>query len=480
MLVVLAALSLALPPRAEIDCEALARGWLAAHGGAAEGATVPDVLRDRFAHLRLGAFALAFPPESFSFWGEAYADALVGLLDVQLAWIDQAAPGDPARAEQEQRVATLRKWLASQGKRLRKLEPAAGSDLVAALEPEAEVRAALEELAAYFDAGGPLAPPAAEDAAGVANAGAAAAAGAPARKPAELVFLPGREDFVPFVYVLGLLDEPWRGSYWTPDAARWTHCEWAHRRLIALEFATPAFERDWEQSISMTQKNKRGLVEHVVQLGARQIFEDMGVPALFAVALANNLTIDVYGEVDTRNDGDTAAREIGEVSIFVPGALSDGVLPAANADSRWRKEKGKEYFLPPLRQGQKDGSKDARSKWQKKTHFTIDGDKGGKHTVAGPFFGPGEDAPPDDFLADYAEFLRAYRSGFLHWLREHGAGEDDADLSRRAYGDFLRRVAGGAPLGDALKAVYADPLSDGKASETTLEGRFLDWLSKGK
>ena len=261
-----------------------------------------------------------------------------------------------------------------------------------------------------------------------------------------------------------------------------TNCRWSGARILALEYAGLNAQQNFTESISMTQKNKRALVEHAMQLGARSHFQRLHVPALFAVALANNLTIQLYGEVDTRNDGDTSARKIDEVSIFVPGALSDGVLPAANADSRWRRDKGEDYFLPALRQGQKDGAKKAKKKWDKKLHFVLEGTSGGQHYVKAPFFGPGSEGPPEDFLPDYAEFLRAYRAGFLHWLREFGggdAGAEDSSASQAKFATFLALLASGEKdLEQSFAGAYPLPLSQAKLTEESLEGRFLTWLAE--
>jgi hypothetical protein len=452
----------AVPGSEGLDHEAVARAWLAERKLDPAGKTPPDVVREHFVHLRWGVFDVSFPPGSFSDWGEAYAQSLAGLLRLQEAWLGWIPPqaSDEARSSALARIAALHAWAEPLGKSLKKLDAEPGAELLELLDASEEVRSAAAELASYFGSGGPI-----------------PREGEPRFVP--LVFAPGREDFVPFVSVIGLVDEPWRHEYWSPDVVTWLHCEWGGMRVLALEFATEDASRDWEKSTSMTQENKKALAEHVVQLGARQLFEQLGVPSLFAVALANNITIEIFGEVDTRNDGDTKARKIDEVSVFVPGALSDGVLPAANADSRWRMDKGVKYFVPALRKGQKDGAKEARSKWEKKTHFALEGDEGGKHTVEAPFFGPGSEPPPEDFLADYTEFLRAYRSGFLHWLREAGV-DGDAERSRRAFGDLLTRMSGGAELAAALEATYPLPMSAEKLTEKTLEGSFLSWLAEQK
>lgn len=447
------------------DNEALARAWLEQLGIDPAGKQVPEVLSAGFAHLRLGLFDVHVPAGSPGEWSQAYLDSIDGLLQLQELWLRWVPPREDAEghARAAGQLATLRASFDKLSKRdLAKAEVGPGGDLLEALGLDEEARSAAAGLVSWFGAGGPL-----------------PHEGEP--RFVSLVFAPDRVSFVTVMSVIGLLDEPWRHDYWSPDIVTWTHGKWGGIRVLALQYASLDATENYEDSISMTQKNKRALPEHVVQLGGRTLLEQLGVPSLFAVALANNMTIEIYGEVDTRNDGDTSARKIDAVDIFVPGAFSDGTLPPANADSRWRKDKGEDNFIPVLRKGQKDGAKKARSKWQKKILFALEGEKGEKEYVSAPFFGPGSEAPPTEYLADYTEFLRAYRAGFLHWLREFGV-EGDREASQRAFGDFLTRIAS-APepdLGAALEAVYPLPLSKEKIDDNTLEGRFLDWLSDQK
>ena len=98
-----------------------------------------------------------------------------------------------------------------------------------------------------------------------------------------------------------------------------------------------------------------------------------------------------------------------------------------------------------------------------------------------PFFGSaaqGKELPPPEFLTDYLEFFRAYKSCFLHWLREKSTPKPDA--SRAKFAELLRQVAeAGSAAGfeELVSEVYAIPLSAADLSKDSLEQRFLAWLA---
>ena len=197
--------------------------------------------------------------------------------------------------------------------------------------------------------------------------------------------------------------------------------------------------------------------------------------------LANILVIDVFGQVDTRNDGDQRAKMTEEVSVFVPGALGDGTMPAVSADSRWRADQGADYFVRVLFQSQKDGSNEAESRALKLATFPmVADDKVKEFTVHAPFLGSAAMVPEEEFLGDYIEFLRAYRVAFLYWLRAESQGSDKK--SAAAFAELLAGLARDetTPLIDLLQDVYKKPLSSETFDKKTLEGEFLGWLSKQK
>ena len=85
--------------------------------------------------------------------------------------------------------------------------------------------------------------------------------------------------------------------------------------------------------------------------------------------------------------------------------------------------------------------------------------------------------PPDSVADDYAEFLRAYKSGFLHWLQTEAAGKKE---SRAKFGEFFVTLAQGEPrdFQVAVEEFYGSPLSSKDVDKNDLEGQFLKFVSK--
>ena len=82
-----------------------------------------------------------------------------------------------------------------------------------------------------------------------------------------------------------------------------------------------------------------------------------------------------------------------------------------------------------------------------------------------------------------AELIRAYRTGFLGWLRNHGAGKRPESMNR--FGELLRAVSDPRERRDLptlFEDVYGVPLSaestEALFETDTLESRFLKWLPK--
>ena len=103
--------------------------------------------------------------------------------------------------------------------------------------------------------------------------------------------------------------------------------------------------------------------------------------------------------------------------------------------------------------------------------------------TTGPFLGTAakdRPQPSEDFDGDHKEFLRAYRTAFVYWLREKGA--DGKKPSHRAFAELLTSLAG-TPDANALESILSKvyeerPLSTSELSTDDLEGAFLTWLSK--
>jgi hypothetical protein len=246
------------------------------------------------------------------------------------------------------------------------------------------------------------------------------------------------------------------------------------------------FTGDYTLGTPMVEFNKKGLEQQVVQLSLMALFQNTfedGMPAPINATLSSNLVIDLYGEVDTRTDGDLRGKKTQDRSIFVPGVVSDGVLPPDYADGRFRSPgNGSDHFTAVLRTVQRDGAKRASDRdGRLRTFVMLSDDQTQEFVLHAPFLAPegsSIEPPPDPFLGDYLEFMRSYRICFLDWLRNEGAG--GRSESQRAFARLLVLLARGARnLDVAVEQVYEAPLSDGSASSDSLEGRFLEWLGGG-
>ena len=221
--------------------------------------------------------------------------------------------------------------------------------------------------------------------------------------------------------------------------------------------------------------------------------------ALLEKGLAVKLTIAVCGRANTI-DGEGAITSSGATtapySRFVPGGNpAGGHLPPAPAaplnsmlENHWRKGNGEDFFVAPLRKGQKAGSKRAAKnkdhplRKDKTAHFELEA-SGKKHLVTAPFLGElakQQQYPPPDFLNDYREFNRSYQTCFLHWLSQHGSKES-AEQSEEMFRELVLRMGSRETLVlDAVaEQVYGVPLSGTDPSTESLEWRFLAWLQSG-
>jgi len=101
--------------------------------------------------------------------------------------------------------------------------------------------------------------------------------------------------------------------------------------------------------------------------------------------------------------------------------------------------------------------------------------------VRAPFFGSaaqGKELPPPEFMTDYLEFFRAYKSCFVHWLRDESAGKGEGGEAK--FAQLLRQVAeagSAASFEELVAEVYAVPLASADFSKDNLELRFLAWLA---
>jgi len=460
----------------------LARRWLERQeydSAEALGVGLEEVLKRRLTRLEWGALDLRMPPEALADprWCRRITGSLDALLEAQtefLRWL--AGPASAASTREIARdtkahVKELKKWLKGlKPRHFADLQALRGKDLIDVLQPKPSVVEALRAFNAYLVRGGPL-----------------------QRKVelrrARIIFQPTRRDLVEFACTVGLLRPKLREFFWVSGLENWTVFDFDGTRVVGMQYAGPKAEDDYTDAIAMDGRNKNALFEHVVQLGVRSLMESVSrgkIEPLLAGGLANELVIELYGEVDTRSDGDLRSRSTLARSVFVPGANSSGgFLPPASADSRWRSDKGKHHFQRVLKRAQKGGGKRARSRTDKLSSFRlITDDESDKFVIQAPFLGPQALAPPPaKFFGDYAELLRAYRAGFLYWLRTEAGGKRGE--SGKLFSELLRASTDPRErrdLAQLFEETYGTALSAGGPGELfesdSLEGRFLVWLSK--
>lgn len=301
---------------------------------------------------------------------------------------------------------------------------------------------------------------------------------------APLVLFPERKEFVEFIAYVGWSDDYKRPYYWVDGTSVWNECFVDNARAACLEF--PAVGGgDYTDGMPMNQKNPLEMEQQITQLAAMALYESYygsRLPGALVGGLANNIVIDIYGEVDTRLDGSLKSNQTNARSVFIPGGRSEGgLLPENSAKNRWRDDAGKDYFIRVLRKAQKAGKSHNKSTKHKYKSFLLVNAAGSqRHVTTAPVFGSvaaDRATPPDSVADDYSEFLRAYKSGFLYWLQTQAAGKKE---SRAKFGEFLVTLAQGTPkdFESAIEEFYGAPLSSKEVDKNDLEGRFLKFVSK--
>lgn len=305
-----------------------------------------------------------------------------------------------------------------------------------------------------------------------------------------LVIVPERGRYLEFVSFAGWLRPEIEENFWHDGIINWTNCYIEEYRFLALRFPSMDGSSDgYMKGISMNSRTDNGLQQQIAQLAALSLLDNYygsKIPPALAGGLSVMLTVDQFGECNTKVDGDLRERRTEAYEMFVPGGQSEGGILATNfADSRWRKKQGADFFKGVLRQAQKAGAKEAkRIRGPKNRHFELENDTKNKRiTVSGPFLGS-QAADISDleemFLGERDEFLRSYRTGFLHWLRTASMGK--ANKSAPRFAQWLQTLADpveGEEFEVMTKRIFGDvPLSDVDSSEATLEGRFLAWIQK--
>jgi hypothetical protein len=451
--------------------ESLAQRWLERNDAASDHpGGWQALMEERFAHLAVGLFELRIPCAALrdSAGAKQSARAVQALLECQVGWFAWARGEVGVKTEKSAKEDPVSKWLAGwSAKTFAGLAP--GADLAELGSVPAAVREALARLRSEMRQGAPLG--IAGELAGV-----------------RLALFPQRSEFVEFVSVAGRLDQHLTATAWNPGLNTWLEYSAQDTRFLCLEYGSDTAGCPIAAGESVTDRNPLALAELVAQVATRvllvRLYAGQLDPAL-ASSMANALVIELYGELDTRIDGDVRSRSVEGRSVFVPGGNPDGgFLPASSAENRWRGTKGRDHFVGVLAQAQKASGKKAETRPGRLTRFELFSDDGSrKEIVSAPFLGPNAAKPAEVVLADYLELVRCYGVAFLHWLRASGAGERAASAQR--FGEFLRALGRSGKAEDlprTLQELYGRPLSasspDELFAQDTLEGDFLAWLSK--
>lgn len=460
----------------KIDFPALAAELLERHNSTEALASTFDFesfLQGEFVYLRLGLFDLHMEQTSAldRIAADDFVDVAAALLDLQSVWLDWTKPVSKDQADARKQLSTLKDFV----KRLR------GKAIVAAAKKGG--KGALFDLLSAQDS--------VHDAAeGFSTFMSSGACLGQDRYPERetVVVVPDRRSFLQFLAFAGWLRPELQGKFWDRSVTGWTNCYIDEYRFLSMQLPNTDGSNDQHfKGVSMNERVANGLQQQIAQLSALALVDNYygsKVPPGLAGGLSVLMTVDVFGECNTRVDGDLSERRTEAYSVFVPGGNPNGGILGANiADSPWRKKQGGDYFADVLKASQRSGAKDARKLSGRLRHFQLKNKERTKRTVvSGPFFGPdakGFDGLPGMYEGDKEEFLRAYRTGFLHWLRSESM--EDEEPSGQAFAEWLRDLAD-PEAGDFIELTVEGfggvPLSNDEATEETLEGRYLKWISK--
>lgn len=426
------------------------------------------LLETRFISARCGLFDLRMPVPALA--KKRTAREFIGLvratLEAQVAWLDwmgeSASGGEELQADF---ALILKDFKHYRPDAILKGVKTDERDFFAIVGASDKILPALERVAIAMGTGAPL---------GLERE----------NTPAQLVLIPDRKQFVEFVAYVGWSDETKKPHYWVDGTEVWMECFIDQSRAACLEY--PAVNRgDYTAGTRMNEKNPKEMEQQVTQIAAMSLFDNYyggRLPAALVGGLANNLVIEVFGEVDTRLDGSVKSNQTFARSVFIPGGNSEGgFLGKQSAENRWRSNAGRLHFLKVLKSAQKLGKSTAKKEKHKyKSFLLMSQDESQRYVVKAPIFGTpsiGNPTPPPGVYDDYLEFLRAYKSGFLFWMQTQIDGKKK---SPARFAEFLAELSRGEPkdFEQAIKDFYGMPLSSTELGKEDLEGRFLKFLSK--
>lgn len=433
------------------------------------------LLAKHFFHARIGLLDLAVDASLVADKGIAdnVLKMALAVTRLQARFLEQAGATDAPGKQAQEDAQLLVDWLGGvRGDTLAAAAAGKPGDLLTALAPKPPVVEAAARFEQYMLSGAAL---------GMAREG---------QLHEVLILAPERKHFHELLGLFGWLMPELQGTYWHDGTVPWTNTYFNTVTVVALEYHTGDNARgSIYAGIDTNERNPTAMQQQVVQLAANSLITSLygeRVPPALVGAMAINLVIDLYGECATRVDGDLRQRRTEAREVFIPGGQSEGgMLPPNFANSRFRGEEGKDHYLLPLKSCQSAGATQAKQERKKGKieHFQIQDDSQSKRMIlTAPLLGtPAAAQPPlpEAFHADGAEFFRAYRTCFLHWLETEGGGAKKKSVE--AYGALLGELAAldsAANLEVAIEKVYGRPLSSATPSKDDLEGRFLAWLAK--
>lgn len=463
-------------PTTQINFENAARAFFESRGQKdvkPETLKLDDVLAKHFVHVEIGAFEIYTPRTGLEKRGEDLKSAAAALLDAQVLWLDwiKAASKDQKQALADFKL--VNKWI--DGWNVGALQQAArkeSQDLTASIVASDAIKAALGRIAPMMQRNELV--------------------GTPREQPqiVRLYLMPTRRDFVEFLAVIGWIQPDQRVNYWLDNAADWMQAFYNADQIVALEYASAARTPGrYDESLTLDKEDGGTMQQQVVQLAMNSLFGTQyegRVPAAFSQGLSMNVVIELFKEINTRVDGDVRSRSAPAREVFIAGGQADGGRLAKNsAETRWRRERGKDHWIHLLHVVQEEGEAAEKDMAKKAGAFAIRSDDGGKvFVVHAPFLGAhgATNQPPAEFQGDFAELMRAYKSAFTFWLQTKGLQIERP--SRDAFAKLLTRLADPNLAGD-FEAVFAEvydkkPLSGDSVDKESLEGQFLLWLKKQK
>lgn len=436
------------------------------------------VLKESYVAVKLGVFDVWHPRTLFRDKNtvKKFKTAAGALLDLQERWIEWTAD-EKIHKQYAKEIKTLNKWVNSW--KLSKIptrspEEEDRPDLLKLLEAKDDIVTASNNFetlmleAKYLNR---------EEKPG---------------KNVLLILAPNRGNFIEMACFVGSLSDYNRGYLWRDSMATWTTFDCEAIQAIAMEYpATTPGNGDITQGVDMNVTSKTGLLQHVTWNAAGYLilhYHAGNLPRELINGFALNMVIDSFKEITVRSGGGSAGKKLAGYSVFVPGGNSaGGTLPGrkiAPTESRWRKDRGKDYFRGVLQKAQKQGAKNAakeKTGWNKLACFPLQSDSGVMdYTARAPFFTEAKDRNPipAEYMKDFKEFFRAYQCAFAYWIRNKARKVDSKLSSEELLKQFLGSSAkdGKTPPTDKI---YGLPLSSDDDTIESLEWQFLKWIAKG-